>query len=189
MSNSARRSVRRRQVALGLTAGALGLLAAPLATRAQATPTAATPEADAFPVTITHLMGETTLHARPERIVASSDFLNLDALLTLGLAPVAYGRVDPTVDTLLPWQAAAAGIPTFDAPGDVDLEAIAAARPDLILTMPMAFDGWYETVSAIAPTIVLDWDAPWRDSLRLVGRATGASERAAAEIVAAEALL
>ncbi|MFT4038813.1 MAG: ABC transporter substrate-binding protein [Thermomicrobiales bacterium] len=189
MIDASRRELSRRHALLGITSLTLGALAAPHIAEAQATPVAATPGAGAFPVTITHINGETIIPARPERIVAASDFLDLDALLTLGLTPVAYGAANGATGQRLPWQDAAEGIPTFDAATDLDLEAITAAQPDLIITMPKYFDDWYETLSAIAPTVVIDWDDPWRDALRMVGRATGEEARADAEVARAEALI
>lgn len=188
MSSSNDSRVSRRHAVQGLSGLALGLLAAPHTGQAQATPPVATPASGAFPVTLTHTLGETIISARPERIVAATDFLDLDTLLTLDLAPVTFGKVDPTSD-LLPWQGAAEDIPTYDAATDIDVEAIAAANPDLIVTTPRYFEGWYETLSTIAPTVVLDWEDPWRESLRMVGRATGESERAEEEIARADALI
>ena len=181
------RLITRRKVMLGFASASLSAVTLPHLTSAQATPVANASSA-AFPLTITHIAGETTIPARPERLVAATDFLDLDTLLTLGLEPVTFGKVDPTSD-LLPWQSAADGILTYDAATEIDLEAIAAASPDLIVTMPRYFDNWYETLSAIAPTIVINWEDPWRDALRMVGRATGESTRAEAEIARAEALI
>ena len=82
-------------------------------------------------------LGETTIPARPERIVAGTDFVDLDYLLTLGIDPVLFGFSNAWESGAMPWQSAAADLPTFDASADLDLEAIAAAHPDLILTMPM----------------------------------------------------
>lgn len=189
MIDAPRTTATRRQAVLALAGLTLGALSAPRTTSAQSTPVAATPRSGSFPVTITHINGETTIPAQPERIVAATDFLDLDSLLTLGLKPVAYGAANGATGMRLPWQDAARGIPTFDAATDLDIEAIAAARPDLIITMPKYFDGWYETLSAIAPTVVIDWDDPWRDALRMVGRATGEEARAEAEVARAEALI
>ncbi|MFT4038814.1 MAG: ABC transporter substrate-binding protein [Thermomicrobiales bacterium] len=174
----------RRRAMLSLAGFGAGILTAPRAARAQSTPAAAI-----WPVTITHAMGETTIPERPERIVAAGDFVDLDYLLTLGLEPVLYGFTNAWESGAMPWQGAAADIPTFDATADLDLEAIAAARPDLIVTMPMYVDDWYDTLNAIAPTVVIDWDDPWRDALRMLARVTGENERAEAEIARADELI
>lgn len=71
------------------------------------------------------------------------------------------------------------------AEGELDFEAITAARPDLILT------SWpdvtiYQTFSSIAPTLVVkNSDATtWQDVQRMIGEATGRS--AEAEQIVAE---
>lgn len=171
-----------RREALAIT------LAAALLTPALS-PAQATPVTDTFPVTVTHTMGDTTIPARPQRVVAVNDYADLDFLLTLGVDPVLYGFTHAWDRDRMPWQGATVDIPQYDASAEVDLEVIVAARPDLILTIPQGFDNWYESLSAIAPTIVLDWDAPWRDGLRMVGRATGSSAAAAAAISETDALL
>lgn len=189
MSSSSDNRISRRFAVQGFAGLAFGLVAAPHLGLAQATPPAATPVSNRFPVTLTHAMGDTAINERPARVVAATDFVDLDYLLTLGIEPVLYGFSNAWESGAMPWQSAAANIPTFDASADLDLEAIAAARPDLIVTMPMYVDSWYETLSAIAPTIVLDWSTPWRDGLRLVARATGEEQVAEEQIALADALI
>jgi iron complex transport system substrate-binding protein len=188
VSSSFESRISRRRAVQVLAGLPYGLLAGARTGLAQATPPDATPLNGGFPVTITHIAGETTIPALPERIVAATDFLDLDTLLTLSIAPMTFGKVDPLSD-LLPWQGAATGIPTYEAATEIDLEAIAAANPDLIVTMPRYFDNWFETLSAIAPTIVIDWEDPWRDALGMVGLATGRGERANQETARADALI
>jgi iron complex transport system substrate-binding protein len=154
-----------------------------------ATPVAGTPRGEAFPVTLTHAMGETTIPARPERVVSASDFIDLDLLLSLGVEPVLYGFSNAWDSGEMPWQSAALGLPTFDAAGDLDLEAIVAARPDLIVTIPVYRTNGYELLSEMAPKIVLDWSTEWREGTRLVGRAVGLEERAEERIAETETLI
>ena len=52
-----------------------------------------------------------------------------------------------------------------------NLEAIAAARPDLILTSKVRHEAIYDQLSAIAPTIMSESaGAGWKDNIRLDGR-------------------
>lgn len=70
---------------------------------------------------------------------------------------------------------------------EVDLEAIAAADPDLIVGRDEDVERVYDQLSAIAPVIPLSSVASggaWQDDLRLVAEATGRDDRAA-ELVAA----
>lgn len=157
--------------------------------RVHATPVAGTPVGDAFPVTLAHAAGEATIPARPQRVVAASDFIDLDYLLSLHVQPVLYGFSNAWESGVMPWQSAAEGVPTFDASGDPDFEAIAAAQPDLIVTMPLYVENGYDILSEIAPTIVLDWSTLWRDGLRLVARAVGRSPEAEASIRETERLI
>ncbi|MDZ7727013.1 MAG: ABC transporter substrate-binding protein [Dehalococcoidia bacterium] len=161
--------------ALGLIAGGISC-----GDDDESTPTSAPAEASLFPRTIAHSAGETTVPARPERVVALKDFNDLDYLLTLGVEPVAYGFTNAWESGSMPWQSAASEIQTFDASGEVDLEAVAATNPDLIVTMPVGEDV-YAQLGEIAPTIVLDWGTPWREGLRWV--AAGLGEERAEEAI------
>lgn len=181
--------VSRRRAVHGLVGASLGLIAGPRVTLAQATPPAATAASGAFPVTLTHAQGETTIPARPVRIVTTTDFADLDFLLTLGVAPVLYGFSNSWESGAMPWQPGTEDLPHIDFTGELDFEAIVAAQPDLITTTPQYVENWYERLSEIAPTIALDWDTPWRDGLRLVASAVGEQARAEQEIAATEALM
>ncbi|MCA9879224.1 MAG: ABC transporter substrate-binding protein [Thermomicrobiales bacterium] len=183
------RLVTRRRVVQGIAALGLGASERAARTLAQATPPAATPVNGGFPVTLSHAQGETTIPARPERIVTTTDFADLDFLLTLGVEPVLYGFSNSWESGPMPWQAGAEDLPHIDFTGELDFEAIVAAQPDVIITTPQYVEDWYERLSAIAPTIALDWNTPWRDGLRLVARAVGEEERAEQEIAATGALL
>ena len=181
------RHVSRRRFTQGaLAAGNLALL--PGIASAQATP-AASPVASSWPRTITHAMGETVIPAQPQHVVAASDYIDLDYLLSLGVEPVAYGFTNAWGSGAMPWQEAAADLPSFDASdNEADLEAIAGAAPDLILAMPAEQDA-YDQLSAIAPTVILPWDAEWRTALTMAATALGLEDVAAEQIVATDALI
>ncbi|WP_369139144.1 iron-siderophore ABC transporter substrate-binding protein [Modestobacter versicolor] len=146
--------------------------------------------ADAFPVTIEHAFGETTLEAAPERVVTWG-FGSTDAALALGVVPVAipfqsYGGDD---EGLLPWIAEeidelGVATPTVLPEGEeVPFEAIAAADPDVVLANYSGITAEdYETLSAIAPVVAYPgeaWTTPWRDVVTTVGQALGKAEEAA----------
>ncbi len=151
-----------------------------------------TAAAAAFPVTITHAFGETTIEAEPERVVAWG-WGSADAAIALGTVPAAipfqsYGGDDEGV---LPWIAdklteQGAELPTVlpDSSEEPPYEEIAAADPDLILA---AYSGitkeQYELLSEIAPTVAYPgeaWATPWRELIEIVGTALGKSEQATA---------
>lgn len=169
---------RRRLITGTAAAGLLALL--PEGSNASSQPVAS-PVAG-YPRTIEHILGETVIPSRPARIVAVSDFMDLDYLLTLGVDPVLYGFTNAWNSGAMPWQADAAAFPSFDATGDPDLESIAAARPDLIIGM-QSIESVYTQMSAIAPTMAFGWDTAWREGIRLAATALGLESLAEERIV------
>ncbi|MFT4038819.1 MAG: ABC transporter substrate-binding protein [Thermomicrobiales bacterium] len=177
-------------LALAATPRVAGAQATPVASPAATTPAAA----DAFPVTITHAFGETTIPALPERIVLTDENAALDSLLALDVQPAAMMLLGGYIGELAPWaiNAGAGEIPVIPgtADGEIDFEAIAAAQPDLILTS-WATQDTYDTLSTIAPTIVYKASdsETWQDIQRTAGLATGRSVQAEAVIAETEALI
>ena len=146
-----------------------------------------TAESDAYPVTIEHKYGDTTIEAEPQRIV-SIGFGEHDGLLSLGVIPVAvrdwYG--DQPYATW-PWAQDELGDaqPEVLPNTELNFEQIAALRPDLIIGVSSGMtDTDYATLSAIAPTVAqpadyIDYGTPWDVSLEIAGRAVGRSAEAA----------
>ena len=142
----------------------------------------------AFPVTIKHALGETTIQSQPKRVAAIGWGAD-DALVALGIAPVTLkdnGTFGKTVDGFLPWtkdaldkmNLSADQMPTLhDESDDIDAEAIAAAEPDLIIgPYSGVTEDQYKTLSKIAPTvpqIKAAWSEPWRDEIEVVAQAVG----------------
>ena len=142
--------------------------------------------ADAFPVTIEHTFGETTIEEQPERVVVLG-WSAQDTVYALGLEPVGmpsypFGGGD---DGVLPWNdeyydpEVTTLLDTADGP---PLEAIAALEPDVILAPYEGFDeAVYESLTGIAPTVAYPgeaWTTPWREQTRIIGEALGKSEEA-----------
>lgn len=156
--------------------------------------------AQAFPVTLDHAWGSTTIESEPQRIVTWG-WGNEDAAIALGVIPVGipfqtYGGGD---DGIQPWTAealAAAGAATpavLDNSGEPPFEQIAALHPDLIIA---AYSGiteeQYKLFSAIAPTIAYSgdaWSTPWQDVTRTVGKAIGKADAAEALVTETTAWL
>jgi iron complex transport system substrate-binding protein len=142
-----------------------------------------TQEGAAYPVTVAHRHGETVIEAAPERIVT----LNVqwtDAVLALGVEPVAYGLDAASLETgPYPWQAEQlADVERLDFDGTLPYEAIAALQPDLILVTFAAEDrAVFDTLAGIAPTIGLLGDLqvdPWEDMVRTLGEVLDEPDRA-----------
>lgn len=140
---------------------------------------------------VTHGLGTTLVPAAPRRIVAVGDFVDLDALVSIGAMPVAYGFSNAWAKGVAPWQQAA-GVPDldrFEAGGEVSPEKIASYQPDLIVGMQWALTKVYDQLSAVAPTVSVDEATPWREVLTTLGAATWRDQPAAEAIRNTEALL
>lgn len=168
---------------------------------APADPATGGPEAGAFPVTIEHALGETTIEAEPQRVVTVG-ILEQDALLALGIVPVGTTEwFGEHPGAIWPWaqdelEALGGETPTvLDNTDGVNAEAVAALRPDLILALYADLtEAEYDTLSAIAPTVAqpADTDAfgvSWQGLTRTVGEAVGRPAAADALVADVEARL
>ncbi len=140
-----------------------------------------------FPRTVTRAMGTTEIPAEPLRVVVLDTGV-LDSVVTLGITPV--GAVTTDVDEgflsyLRSDAAIAAKVGTI---GEPNLEAIAAQRPDLILSNKVRHEDLYDELSQIAPTVFAERvGVVWKDNLRLAATALGREKEAEAAIAAYEA--
>ncbi len=153
----------------------------------------------AFPVTIEHKFGSTTIEAAPERIVTVGLF-EQDALLALGIVPIGtteyFGGYPGSI---WPWaqdelEALGGDVPEALGGADgINFEAIAALNPDLILAAYSGVTGEdYELLAQIAPTIAqpegyVDYGVPWQELTVTVGRAVGQEAEAQALVDEIEA--
>lgn len=169
--------------------GMATLCAATLLTGCAQTETAPPREGPgAFPVTIDHRYGSTTIEHEPQRVVTIG-FQEHDFVLALGVAPVGarywYGPED---DVIQPWAEPAAdrvgADPTILNMESLSIEAVAALRPDLILGLYSGITGdEYERLSRVAPTVAqpaeyVDYGVPWQETTRIIGTALGRADRA-----------
>ncbi|OEJ27112.1 ABC transporter substrate-binding protein [Streptomyces agglomeratus] len=109
-------------------------------------------KAGQFPRTLTHAMGTTELKAAPERVVVL-DVGELDNVVSLGIKPVGYAPAEG--DEGIPgYLKKDAGTPrSVGTINSLNLEAIAALKPDLILGSQLRAADKYKELSAIAPTV------------------------------------
>ncbi|MNJ49368.1 putative siderophore-binding lipoprotein YfiY precursor [compost metagenome] len=165
--------------ACGAGAGTNGGNTAKPSTETPAETPATSETQTAFPVTITHMKGDYTLTEKPKTI-AVLDVKFVDQLLAVGEQPagsVVAGGNDTFPEYLSDQLGDVKVLGTRDEP---NLEAIVALNPDLILMTDFQ-EKEYESVSKIAPTIVLDFYEDWRDTLATIGTITG--KQAEAEVV------
>lgn len=158
-------------------------------------PTAADATVAAFPVTIAHAYGETTVEAEPTRVV-SVGFTDHDVLLALGVEPVAIRQWYGEYDYVWPWAQDELGEhePVLLSNTELNFEQIAGLQPDLIIGQYIGIEeAEYETLSQIAPTIVQPGDhpafgAPWQLMTSNIGAAVGKSAEAEALVADVEQL-
>ncbi|WP_200956366.1 ABC transporter substrate-binding protein [Nocardioides sp. Soil777] len=154
-------------------------------------PTATTSaEADAFPVTIEHAFGETTIEEEPTR-VATLGWTDHDHALALGVVPVGATKItwggneagsSDWFDAALDEAGAEAPVRYDDADG-APIDEVAQLEPDLILATNSGItEAEYAKLSKIAPVVAypeFPWTTPWQTSLEMVGEALGRTDLAA----------
>ncbi|WP_232663868.1 iron-siderophore ABC transporter substrate-binding protein [Pseudonocardia sp. TRM90224] len=180
----------------GLLTGAGALCALGVLTACGATgPAPAAPGAaasGAFPLTVEHLYGKTTIPAEPVRVVTVG-YSDQDPLLALGVRPV--GVTDWYGDhpyATWPWAQDELGDAKpvvmnkgeFTGTPNYKFEEIAKLEPDLIVGYYTQMSpSEYEKLTAIAPTVgpppgFPEWGAPWGEYTRHAGRTFGKLPRA-----------
>ena len=165
-------------------------------TDAAAEPTSTTSvDPDAFPVTIEHALGETTIESEPTR-VATLGWTDQDHALALGVVPVGATKITwgGNAGGSTDWFDAGVEEAGVEAPvryDDADgapIDEIAELAPDLILATNSGItEAEYAKLSKIAPVVAYPeapWTTPWQTSLEMVGEALGRT--ALAEDVAAD---
>jgi ABC-type Fe3+-hydroxamate transport system substrate-binding protein len=111
--------------------------------------------------TVAGVLGNTyTFDAPPARV-----FGDLDLLASLGVVPVGSELYDSSEWATYQQAVLDPSTTTVRYTDGPNFEAIAATRPDLILTA-FADETYHQTLADIAPTIFVDNTKPWRDVLR-----------------------
>lgn len=135
---------------------------------------------------VTHDLGVTDVPDNPERIVVL-EFSFIDALASVGIVPVGIAD-DNNPDRVMPVYGDVIGddwtsVGTRRTPS---LEIIASLQPDLIIADTTRHETAYETLSQIAPTIVLDsLGGDYHDSvaqMTVIGGAIGRPDEMAARL-------
>ncbi|PWW25053.1 iron complex transport system substrate-binding protein [Geodermatophilus normandii] len=147
---------------------------------------AGTSSSPGFPVSIENRFGTTEIPAEPQRVVTVG-FNDQDFVLALGVTPVGERELLGDYDaTTRPW--AEELLPAEDIPTvggeEIDLEAVAALEPDLIVGVYSFMDETvYDQLSGIAPTLAqtdeyADGATPWQEQTLLIGQALGREDEA-----------
>ncbi|MDC3415463.1 ABC transporter substrate-binding protein [Aquibacillus salsiterrae] len=126
---------------------------------------------------IEHAMGTTTIEGTPKKIVVLTNH-GTEALLSLGITPVGAVQSwtgDPWYDHISDQME---GVEVVGVESNINLEAIAALKPDLILGNKMRQEEQYEALSAIAPTVFEETlRGDWKINFELIAKAVNKEEK------------
>lgn len=137
--------------------------------------------ATSYPVTLETGYGSTTLEERPDRIVTYNG-LGTELALSLGITPVASGDWEQFSSFLSDFGADDIDTVLEPVDGNVPLEAISAAEPDLIVVQtPEQKD--VDQLAKIAPVLAYDYswepgEKDWQGQLADLAEATDLASRA-----------
>ncbi|WP_446664262.1 ABC transporter substrate-binding protein [Flexivirga sp. B27] len=140
------------------------------------------PSSGAFPVTVKHKYGSTTVKKAPKRVVCVG-VSEQDTLLALGVVPVGVtSYVSGAPGEIYPWakdKLGSAPLPEVLDGQKLNPEKIAALRPDLILATYSALTkAQYDELSHLAPTVAQqkgtpDYGTPWDVTAQMTADAIG----------------
>jgi iron complex transport system substrate-binding protein len=138
-----------------------------------------------FPRTITHDKGTTVIPAKPQRIVALDNSL-VEAVVLLKRPLVGGISSYRDLKGFPPYLGTAVKdtkeVGPMESP---DLEAIAALKPDLIVSATVRHDALYDELSKIAPTVFVKTTGPqWQENVATLGRVLGAETEATTVLAA-----
>ncbi|MDF1602904.1 ABC transporter substrate-binding protein [Nocardioides sp. YIM 152315] len=148
------------------------------------------PEEGAYPVTIKHKYGETTIEKAPERVVCVG-LTDQDALMALGVVPVGitYWFGDEELQGVYPWAQEHLGdadLPTvLNDTNGIEIEKVASLAPDLVIGQYSGMtEQEYKKLSAMGVPIVAqngeyaDYGTPWDEAALTLGTAIGRPQAA-----------
>ena len=127
--------------------------------------------------TVEHAMGTETLKETPKKVVILTNE-GTEALLALGVTPV--GAVQSWTGD--PWYDHIADemkdVQVVGVESQVNVEAIAALKPDLIIGNKMRQEDIYEQLKAIAPTVFAETlRGNWKENFELYAKAVNKEEK------------
>ncbi|PVZ14721.1 iron-siderophore ABC transporter substrate-binding protein [Actinomycetospora cinnamomea] len=146
-----------------------------------------------FPATVDTAFGPVTVPEAPQRIVALG-WSDAETALALGVEPVGASDWLGFGGTGVgPWSRGYTNPPVILGTTQLDYEAVAALRPDLILdTRSSGERQRYDTLSRIAPTIApppgltAAYGTSWRQQMTMVSTALGKPDEGARQVAALE---
>ncbi|MFE0174155.1 ABC transporter substrate-binding protein [Streptomyces sp. NPDC059002] len=124
--------------------------------------------------TVKTAMGDVRVPVKPERVVVL-DTAELDSAITLGVQPIGATHVEASSGFLsyLP-KDKVSGIKDVGEMLNPNMEAIAALKPDLILTSKIRHAAKYDQLKQIAPTVMTETTGyPWKENFQVHADALG----------------
>ncbi|MGD7045113.1 ABC transporter substrate-binding protein [Jeotgalibacillus proteolyticus] len=126
--------------------------------------------------TVEHAMGEATIEGTPEKVVILTNE-GTEALLSMGVTPA--GAVQSWTGD--PWyehiSEDMADVEVVGTESEVNVEAIAALEPDLIIGTKLRQEAVYEQLEAIAPTVMSETlKGDWQENFELYAEALNKQE-------------
>ncbi|MDQ0219694.1 iron-siderophore ABC transporter substrate-binding protein [Peribacillus cavernae] len=127
--------------------------------------------------TVEHAMGKTDIPAKPKKIVILTNE-GTEALLAMGVKPV--GAVESWLGD--PWyehiKEDMKGVEVVGTESEVNLEAIAALQPDLIIGNKLRQEKQYDQLKEIAPTVFSETlRGDWKENFNLYAKAIHREEK------------
>ncbi|CAM3996978.1 ABC transporter substrate-binding protein [Mesobacillus zeae] len=127
--------------------------------------------------TVEHAMGTTKLDKAPKKIVILTNE-GTEALLALGIKPVGAVQSwlgDPWYDHIKDQMD---GVQVVGTESEVNLEAIAALKPDLIIGNKLRQEAVYSQLNAIAPTVFSETlRGDWKENFSLYAKALNLEDK------------
>ncbi|GAC68146.1 ABC transporter substrate-binding protein [Gordonia soli] len=152
-----------------------------------------TAEAGAYPVTIDHVFGKTTIDSQRKR-VAAMGVGDADNLLALGVKPVTIATFADPDATSSPWNADLIGdtsptvLPNTSSEFGGQIAKALSTNPDLITAVgAVPTREQYDTLAKTTPTILRPtgataWETPWDVQVTEIGKAVGLPKAAEAKV-------
>jgi len=127
--------------------------------------------------TVEHAMGTTEVKGTPKRVVILTNE-GTEALLAMGITPV--GAVQSWLGN--PWyehiEDKMKDVKVVGTESEVNVEAIAALKPDLIIGNKLRQEKIYQQLSAIAPTVFSETlRGDWKENFKLYAKAVNQEEK------------
>lgn len=123
--------------------------------------------------TVQHPFGETVVPANPQRVAVLDGDRTLEAVIALGIDPVAAIKPPLTGDysSVVRAELDTEPVDIGSAGAGVNTETLLTTEPDLIVMRNTAEESRevYDQLRSIAPTVVVDYtDAGWKDTLHQI---------------------